>query len=264
MDTSALDWIVVRENSEGEYAGLGGRNLSGRGPGNEVAVQTALFTETGCERIIRFAFELALTRQVPKVSSVTKSNAQQYGMVLVGRSVPPGRRGLPGRRNRECARRCHERPVCAGSAEPVRGGRLEPVRGYPLRPGLSTGRQSRPGRQCQPEPGAPVSVHVRTGPRIRPGHRRTRHQQSGGGDRQRRPDAGPPGASRGGPQAGGSDRGRGGVGHQDTRRRRQRRNGGSHRGRRSLRLRREWSQRMLSYASSACRRDSFRSTSGSG
>ncbi|MGW9403730.1 tartrate dehydrogenase [Arthrobacter sp. NPDC055585] len=82
MDTSELDWIVVRENSEGEYAGLGGRNLSGRGPGNEVAVQTALFTDTGCERIIRFAFDLALTRNVPKVSAVTKSNAQQYGMVL--------------------------------------------------------------------------------------------------------------------------------------------------------------------------------------
>ncbi|WP_312181180.1 isocitrate/isopropylmalate family dehydrogenase, partial [Arthrobacter sp.] len=49
-DTAELDWIVVRENSEGEYAGLGGRNLSGRGPGSEVAVQTALFTESGCER----------------------------------------------------------------------------------------------------------------------------------------------------------------------------------------------------------------------
>ena len=81
-DQMPLDWVVVRENSEGEYAGLGGRNLSGRGPGNEVAVQTALFTEKGCERIIRFAFELARTRAVRKVSSVTKSNAQQYGSVL--------------------------------------------------------------------------------------------------------------------------------------------------------------------------------------
>jgi tartrate dehydrogenase/decarboxylase/D-malate dehydrogenase len=81
-DERELDWVVVRENSEGEYAGLGGRNLSGRGPGNEVALQTALFTEKGCERIIRFAFELALTRARRKVSSVTKSNAQQYGMVL--------------------------------------------------------------------------------------------------------------------------------------------------------------------------------------
>lgn len=81
-DHTELDWIVVRENSEGEYAGLGGRNLSGRGPGNEVALQTALFTEKGCERIMRFAFDLARTRTVKKVSSVTKSNAQQYGMVL--------------------------------------------------------------------------------------------------------------------------------------------------------------------------------------
>ncbi|GAB3264628.1 isocitrate/isopropylmalate dehydrogenase family protein [Arthrobacter pigmenti] len=81
-DHAELDWVVVRENSEGEYAGLGGRNLSGRGPGNEVAIQSSLFTEKGCERIIRFAFDLARTRTVKKVSSVTKSNAQQYGMVL--------------------------------------------------------------------------------------------------------------------------------------------------------------------------------------
>ena len=81
-DSEDLDWIVVRENSEGEYAGLGGRNLSGRGPGEEVAIQSSLFTEKGCERIIRFAFDLARTRRVKKVSSVTKSNAQQYGMVL--------------------------------------------------------------------------------------------------------------------------------------------------------------------------------------
>ena len=81
-DDEQLDWVVVRENSEGEYAGLGGRNLSGRGPGHEVALQTALFTEVGCERIQRFAFDLARTRPRKKVSSVTKSNAQQYGMVL--------------------------------------------------------------------------------------------------------------------------------------------------------------------------------------
>jgi tartrate dehydrogenase/decarboxylase/D-malate dehydrogenase len=81
-DDTDLDWVVVRENSEGEYAGLGGRNLGGRGHGGEVAVQSALFTEVGCERIMRFAFDLARTRSRRKVSSVTKSNAQQYGMVL--------------------------------------------------------------------------------------------------------------------------------------------------------------------------------------
>lgn len=81
-DEAELGWVVIRENTEGEYAGLGGRNLSSRGPGNEVALQTALFTEKGCERIIRYAFDMARKRPVKKVSSVTKSNAQQYGMVL--------------------------------------------------------------------------------------------------------------------------------------------------------------------------------------
>jgi tartrate dehydrogenase len=81
-DEADLDWVVIRENSEGEYVGAGGRNFAGRLPGGQVAVQTALFTETGCERIMRFAFDVARTRARRKVSSVTKSNAQQYGMVL--------------------------------------------------------------------------------------------------------------------------------------------------------------------------------------
>jgi tartrate dehydrogenase/decarboxylase / D-malate dehydrogenase len=76
-----MDWVVVRENTEGEYAGIGGRNLASRGAGKAVAIQAGLFTEEGCERIMRFAFDLALTRR-QKVTSVTKSNAQQYGMTL--------------------------------------------------------------------------------------------------------------------------------------------------------------------------------------
>ena len=81
-DDTDLDWVVVRENTEGEYAGFGGRNFGGRVDLGEIATQSAVFTEVGCERIIRFAFELARTRTRRKVSSVTKSNAQQYGMVL--------------------------------------------------------------------------------------------------------------------------------------------------------------------------------------
>lgn len=77
-----MDWVVVRENSEGEYAGIGGRNLQGRGLHKEVAIQSSIFTEEGCERIMRFAFALARTRKRKKVTSVTKSNAQQYSMVL--------------------------------------------------------------------------------------------------------------------------------------------------------------------------------------
>lgn len=77
-----LDWVVVRENSEGEYSGFGGRNFGARPGAGEVAVQSAVFTEVGSERIMRFAFDLARTRDRKKLSCVTKSNAQQYGMVM--------------------------------------------------------------------------------------------------------------------------------------------------------------------------------------
>jgi tartrate dehydrogenase/decarboxylase/D-malate dehydrogenase len=77
-----MNWVVVRENTEGEYAGIGGRNLASRGPGKAVAIQAGLFTEEGCERIMRFAFDMALARRRQKVTSVTKSNAQQFGMTL--------------------------------------------------------------------------------------------------------------------------------------------------------------------------------------
>ena len=76
-----IDFVVVRENTEGEYADAGG--WVHRGYPQELAVQTAIFTRTGCERIIRFAFELARKRnQKKKVTSITKSNAQKYGMVF--------------------------------------------------------------------------------------------------------------------------------------------------------------------------------------
>jgi tartrate dehydrogenase/decarboxylase / D-malate dehydrogenase len=75
----SIDMLVFRENTEGEYAPVGGRLYDGT-PG-EVAVQTAVFTRRGCERIIRAAFEAARTRK-KKVTSITKSNALVYGMVL--------------------------------------------------------------------------------------------------------------------------------------------------------------------------------------
>ena len=75
-----LNWVIVRENSEGEYSGQGGR--SHRGQPHEVATDMAVFTRTGVERIIRFAFELAQSRPRKKLTIVTKSNAQRHGMVL--------------------------------------------------------------------------------------------------------------------------------------------------------------------------------------
>lgn len=76
-----IDMVVVRENTEGEYAPVGG--FVHHHHSHEVAVQTAVFTRHGCERVIRYAFELARKRDRKKrVTSITKSNAQAYGMVL--------------------------------------------------------------------------------------------------------------------------------------------------------------------------------------
>jgi len=75
----SIDMLVYRENTEGEYAPIGGRLYVGTP--EEVAVQTAVFTRRGCERVMRAAFEGARQRR-RKVTSITKSNAQQFGMVL--------------------------------------------------------------------------------------------------------------------------------------------------------------------------------------
>jgi tartrate dehydrogenase/decarboxylase/D-malate dehydrogenase len=75
-----LDWIIVRENSEGEYAGNGGRVH--RGLPEEVATETSVFTRVGVTRVIRFAFEIARSRARKKLTVVTKSNAQRHGMVM--------------------------------------------------------------------------------------------------------------------------------------------------------------------------------------
>jgi tartrate dehydrogenase/decarboxylase/D-malate dehydrogenase len=75
-----LDWVIVRENSEGEYAGHGGR--SHRGLPEEVATEVSVFTRAGVTRIMRFAFELARSRPRKLLTVVTKSNAQRNGMVM--------------------------------------------------------------------------------------------------------------------------------------------------------------------------------------
>jgi tartrate dehydrogenase/decarboxylase/D-malate dehydrogenase len=76
-----IDFVVVRENTEGEYAQIGGVLYSG-GP-HEVAVQSSMFTRHGTERVIRFAFELARQRgRKRRLTSVTKSNAQGFSMAF--------------------------------------------------------------------------------------------------------------------------------------------------------------------------------------
>ncbi|MEX2262934.1 MAG: tartrate dehydrogenase [Bryobacteraceae bacterium] len=80
-----IDMVVVRENTEGEYSQVGG--FVYREQPEEVAIQTSVFTRRGVERIIRFAFELAVKRnRKNRVTSITKSNAQGFGMVLWDRT----------------------------------------------------------------------------------------------------------------------------------------------------------------------------------
>ncbi len=75
-----IDFIVVRENTEGEYSGAGGRVHAGLPL--ELAVETSIFTREGIERVVRFACQLAMNRPRKKLANVTKSNAQRHSMVL--------------------------------------------------------------------------------------------------------------------------------------------------------------------------------------
>src|SRR6516164_5945500 len=75
-----LDWVIVRENSEGEYSGVGGRVHQGHPI--EAATDVSMMTRAGVERIMRFAFRLAQSRPRKQLTVVTKSNAQRHAMVM--------------------------------------------------------------------------------------------------------------------------------------------------------------------------------------
>ncbi|KAK3726090.1 hypothetical protein LTR37_000238 [Vermiconidia calcicola] len=79
-NTGDLDWVIIRENSEGEYAGQGGR--SHRGFPWETCTEVSIFTRHCVERLIRFAFETAQKRPKKHLTVVTKSNAMRNGMVM--------------------------------------------------------------------------------------------------------------------------------------------------------------------------------------
>lgn len=75
-----IDWVIVRENSEGEYSGQGG--TSHEDSPHAIATEVSVFSQVAIERIMRFAFETAKSRPRKKLTMVTKSNAQRHGMVL--------------------------------------------------------------------------------------------------------------------------------------------------------------------------------------
>ncbi|MFC5479100.1 tartrate dehydrogenase [Massilia suwonensis] len=75
-----LNWVIVRENSEGEYSGVGGRVHQGHPI--EAATDVSMMTRVGVERILRFAFKLAHSRPRKQLTVITKSNAQRHAMVM--------------------------------------------------------------------------------------------------------------------------------------------------------------------------------------
>jgi tartrate dehydrogenase/decarboxylase/D-malate dehydrogenase len=87
-----IDWVIVRENTEGEYSGSGGRVH--KGLPEELATETSVFTRKGIERVHRFAFELARKRK-QHLTLVTKSNAQRHGMVLWDEVCDEVQEGFP-------------------------------------------------------------------------------------------------------------------------------------------------------------------------
>ena len=87
-----IDWVIVRENTEGEYSGSGGRVH--KGLPEELATETSVFTRKGIERVHRFAFELARKRK-KHLTLVTKSNAQRHGMVLWDEVCDEVQEGFP-------------------------------------------------------------------------------------------------------------------------------------------------------------------------
>ncbi len=75
-----LNWVIVRENSEGEYSGVGGRVHQGHPI--EAATDVTMMTRVGVERVMRFAFKLAQSRPRKLLTVITKSNAQRHAMVM--------------------------------------------------------------------------------------------------------------------------------------------------------------------------------------
>ena len=172
-----LNWVIVRENSEGEYAGVGGRVHQGHPI--EVATDVSMMTRAGVERIIRFAFRLAQSRPRKRLTVVTKSNAQRHAMVMwdeialqIAKEFPDCQLGQGTGRRRDGT---HDEPP--GHARHHRG--HQPARRHPERSGCGARRQSGHRPHGQHRPRTPLPDHVRTDPRLSLRHHGKGPGQSG-------------------------------------------------------------------------------------
>lgn len=200
----SLDWVIIRENSEGEYAGHGGR--SHRGHPWETATEVSIFTRHAVERVIRFAFEVAQKRPRKHLTVVTKSNAQRNGMVLwdeIAAEIAKEFTDVTVEKMLVDAMTCRMvlKPesldtivatnlVCS-SLHPFPQPRLTPTtaRRHPLGPRGRAGRQHRDRPYLEPGPDTPEPEHVRADPRIRIRHHGPGRRQPGRDVLDRRRDA---------------------------------------------------------------------------
>ena len=197
-----LDFVIVRENTEGLYAGAGG--TVHRGTEFETATEESLNTWAGVRRCVTVRGQARGAAVRP-----AHAGAQDQRADARGRPVAPHRHG--GRRGGGRAARLRARrrgvPVDGRRPRQVRRDRhRQPVRRHHLRPGRGADRRSWLRAERQPEPGPHRAVGVRAGARLGAGHRRQGPGQSGRGRAVGRADALPSGRGRGG---GGPGRGRG-------------------------------------------------------
>ena len=171
-----IDMICVRENTEGEYAGLGGRIHVGTP--YEVAEQTGLFTRHGIERILRFGFETAMKRPRKLLASATKSNALRHAMVFWDDVAEIVRKDYP----QVEYRKYHVDAIAArmvthpASLDVIVASNLFGDILTDIGSAISGSLGIAPGRQHQP--GAELPVDVRADSRIGARHRGQGHRQS--------------------------------------------------------------------------------------
>ena len=185
----SIDMLVYRENTEGEYAPIGGRLYAGTP--HETALQTSVFTRRGCERILRAGFEAARKRPRKKLTSITKSNAQVHTLGLWDEVYRDVAKDYPDVQS-------HSLLVDAAAMDLVRKPEVFDVIVASnlfgdiltdLGAAIITGSAGPAPRQHQP--GARLSEHVRAGARFRARHRRQGDRQPAGRHPVREADAGP-------------------------------------------------------------------------
>ena len=166
------EFIVIRENTEGPYAGEGG--VLRKGTPHEVATQGSVNTRMGVERCIRYAFELARSRPRRHLTLVHKTNVLLFSGDLWQRTFDDVAAEFPDIAHGVPPRRCGDDLLRPGSAALRRHRHRQPVRRHPHRPRRRRVGRGRAGQLGEPQPGAHRAEPVRAGPRVGARHRRHR------------------------------------------------------------------------------------------